>query len=430
MKLKFDADKTLYIALSAIFTVVFIPVLFCIFMFGNTMEYNSVNKLLTIYGNKRLTVFSLLIIFAVFLVLMLFQKMEQNKKSNMITVASLSVAFILLYFVNEEICKCIWFPQGWDVGCVVGTAYSLNSGTPIGMDTYYSIYPNNVPMAFILYRLYSWAAHSATYPYKADFLWLQVICGLISVAGWATCMTVKKITGNLGAVLASFLLFVASIGISPWKTVPYTDMYALLFPVLSLCLYVYYHYAKDTVARMVYFFFAFLAGVLGSLVKPTVMIVPFAIIILEVVHLIFHLKQEWKKASIKLLLIIVTLLLYKGTLSYIYDDTGYTPNEEVSATYHHYMVMGLNKGTTGSYSAEDAGLIGQYPVREERIEVQKAMVVSRMKELGFAGYLKFLLTKTVMTFNDGTFNWGREGVFTIGGYPVLSKGFGTYVMAL
>lgn len=428
MKSGFNISKTLYIGLSSIFMIIFIPVLFCIFMFGNTMDYNTVNKLITVYGNKRLTIFGFLIIFCIFIVLTLFKGVEQSKKASMITIGCLAVAFIMLYFINEEICKCIWFPQGWDVGCVVGSAYSLDAGTPIGTDTYYSIYPNNVPMAFILYRLYSFAANSGIYSLKPEFLWIQVICGMLSIAGMATCLTIKKMTNHLGAVLAGFVLYVACIGISPWKTVPYTDMYALLFPILSVCLYVHYYYAKSNAARMIYFGLSFLAGVMGSLVKPTVLIVAVAIMIVELCHFVFHLRQEWKQALIKLGLIALTFLLYKGALNYIYEDTGYIQNKEISATFHHYMVMGLNQETTGSYSAEDAGLIGQYPNREERIEVQMGMVFSRMKELGPIGYLKFLLTKTVMTFNDGTFNWGREGVYYLEKYPVLSKGAYAYTL--
>ncbi|MBQ8816850.1 MAG: hypothetical protein IJZ84_06195, partial [Lachnospiraceae bacterium] len=112
MKSKFDMSKTLYIGLSCIFMVTFVPVLFCIFMFGNTMDYNTVNKLLTTYGNKRLTMFSFLIIFAIFIVLMLFKKVGQSRKTSVITIGCLSVAFIMLYFINEDICKCIWFTQG------------------------------------------------------------------------------------------------------------------------------------------------------------------------------------------------------------------------------------------------------------------------------------------------------------------------------
>ena len=36
--------------------------------------------------------------------------------------------------------------------------------------------------------------------------------------------------------------------------------------------------------------------------------------------------------------------------------------------------------------------------------------------------MNFLLKKNVMTFNDGTFGWGREGAYTYNVYPVYSDG--------
>ena len=237
MKEKYNVDKLLHIGLSSIFIVVFCPVLFLIFMFGNTLDYNPVNKLLTTYGNKRLLIIGLIVMFAFFCILMLFQKVEKKKRVEHIVTCSLAVAFVLLYFVNEEICKCIWFPQGWDVSCVVGTAYRLHAGVPIGNEVYYSIYENNVPMAFVLYHIYKFAANSPLYPYVADFLWIQMICAMLSAAGWATCMAIKKITKNVGAVVVGFILYTGCIGISPWKTVPYTDMYAIFF----LCLFCRYN---------------------------------------------------------------------------------------------------------------------------------------------------------------------------------------------
>ena len=149
---------------------------------------------------------------------------------------------------------------------------------------------------------------------------------------------------------------------------------------------------------------------------------------MEIIHGIRNWKYEWKVCIVKVFLILSIAFIYKGMQQYIYRDTGYTPNEEVTATYHHYMVMGLNQQTTGSYSSDDAALIGQHPVKAERIEFQTELVKTRIKELGILGYLKFLLTKTVMTFNDGTFNWGREGGYSLNGYPVLSDS--SYVASL
>lgn len=113
-------------------------------------------------------------------------------------------------------------------------------------------------------------------------------------------------------------------------------------------------------------------------------------------------------------------MLYKGVQLVIYDVTSYTPNEEISATYHHYLLMGLNEETTGGYYSGDFAFFGSFDTKEERIPAQTALTIERLKEKGAIGYPCFLLRKMVMTFNDGTFGWGREGNITLNSYPVLS----------
>lgn len=295
MKAKPELSTILYTCISILFLLIFIPVLFCVLFLGNTMDYYENVKLITLFGNKRIAIFSILVIQGFFLLFALLKRRKLTKKLSMFTNLGLGAAFVLLYFANVEVCKCIWFKQGWDVECVVGSAYGLLAGNPIGSEVYYSIYPNNVPMTFILYVIYGLAHRLPFYPYTPDFLWLQVICGLVSVTGFVTCITVKKLTGSLAATITGCLLYVACIGISPWKTVPYTDMFALLFPILCLCLYVYYFYEEVKVKKCIFLFAAYFVGIMGSLVKPTVLVVVIAITVLELVQGIKSLKMEWKE---------------------------------------------------------------------------------------------------------------------------------------
>lgn len=106
---------------------------------------------------------------------------------------------------------------------------------------------------------------------------------------------------------------------------------------------------------------------MGSLVKPTVLIVVIAIIVLELVQGIKSLKMEWKELFIKIAMIAVVALLYKGVQLVIYDVTSYTPNEEIAATYHHYFLMGLNEETTGGCYSGDFAFLGSFDTKEERI---------------------------------------------------------------
>lgn len=105
--------------------------------------------------------------------------------------------------------------------------------------------------------------------------------------------------------------------------------------------------------KWIFLFAAYFVGIMGSLVKPTVLVVVIAITVLELVQGIKSLKMEWKELLIKIAMIAVVALLYKGVQLVIYDVTSYTPNEEISATYHHYLLMGLNEETTGGYYSGD-----------------------------------------------------------------------------
>lgn len=166
--------------------------------------------------------------------------------------------------MNLEVCKCLNLAQGWDVSCVVGTAYQLHHEVLIGNEGYYSLYPNNVPITFVLYKLFNLADDMKDFHYAYDFMWVIVICLMISVTGCFMCVSVKKITQNFATTCIACFLYIACVCITPWKTVPYTDMFAIMFPLLSISLYVFYYYSKNVFGRYTLWFLIFLFGFLGS----------------------------------------------------------------------------------------------------------------------------------------------------------------------
>lgn len=99
---------------------------------------------------------------------------------------------------------------------------------------------------------------------------------------------------------------------------------------------------------------------------------------------------------------------------------GNETNREISLTPLHYLMMGLNENSTGSYSSEDFGFSCSIMTQEERIPAQLERIKERLEEKGLFGYLGFAIKKMVMSFNDGTFGWGREGVYSYP-YPIYSE---------
>lgn len=413
---------SLFKIISLFFLMIFIPTLFCIFMWGNEMDYNPANKVIALYGNKRLMMICLPVLVTFIIFIYLTKKVQISKRVSTILNVCLGIMFMLVFLVNVKICECIHIAQGWDVSCVVGTAYELHKGIPIGDADYYSLCPNNVPITFVLYKLFSLADSIKGFPYVNDFLWVIVICALVSIAGYLTCITVKKISKSFSVTIITFILYVGCVGFTPWKTVPYTDMFSILFPILCINLYVFGYYSERKWKKYVLWFLIFSIGFIGTLIKPTVFIVPIAIALSEVIQGAFHWSEKWKELLIKIALIVVALIMYSGIKSFVYKDVGYEQNKEIQLTAMHYLMMGLNEDSTGSFAAGDVAISGNVPLLEDRTDKQIEVIRERLEEKGFGGYLNFLLRKMVMTFNDGTFGWGREGVYTNNVYPVYSDG--------
>lgn len=410
-----------YHIISAIFLIIFIPILFCIFVWGNKMDYNLVNKLATLCDNKILLLVSIPVLLAFFGFLYVTRKIEMTRKISLIINASLITTFTLVFFVNLEICKCINIAQGWDVGVVVGTAYNLSKDIPIGSENYYSLYPNNVPITFVLYKLFAFAESIENFPYVNDFMWNIVICIMVSVTGYMTCISVKKITQNIALTVITCVLYIACVCFSPWKTVPYTDMFSMMFPMLCICLYIFQYYSKSKWSKYGLWFGIFLFGFVGSLIKPTVFIIPVAIVLCEMVSWITSFKQHWKEIIIKIGLILVSFFLYQGCKNYVYEEVGYEPVKECEFTALHFLMMGLNEESTGSFHSGDVAISGNVPTLKDRTDKQIEVIKERLEEKGFGGYLYFLLRKMVMTFNNGSFGWAREGVYTYDVYPIYTE---------
>ena len=403
-----------------IFMVLFLPVLFCVFFIGNRMDYFEVCKITCVLDNVVIALLAIVLFVVMLAIYYLFRKVTYNKKINWCVNGLLAVFFVGVYFVGVEISKCIAFYSGWDVSCLAGTVYNLSAGTPIGDEVYYSMYPHNVPIVYFMQKAYDWAKNNSAYPYNAEFIWIQMNNAFVSIAGFVSCMTVKRLTKQVIPTLVMLGLYVACVVFSPWKIIPYTDMMAITFPILCICLYLYSVTSSKKVGRYLYFTLACLSATIGALIKASVYIMLVAIALTELVRLLKDIKALWKQFLMKYVVIVVCVLVAGGVKTYTYEKTGFTPNKEISSTLHHYFLMGLNEETTGGYYSGDVAIFGQYATGKERKQAELELAFERIKERGVIGYPYFLLRKLTMVFNDGTFTWGKEGGFYFSDYQHLT----------
>ena len=92
----------------------------------------------------------------------------------------------------------------------------------------------------------------------------------------------------------------------------------------------------------------------------------------------------------------------------------YSFDDEQKIGLWHYLMMGANESTTGTYSAEDNAFSKSFLTAAERAAANRAEFFARVKDMGFFGYLGFLGRKLLCTFGDGAFGWAYECEFVTG----------------
>lgn len=395
--------------LRALLLIVFLPVLFCVVIIGNNMDYNEGLKITTRLPNQVLLLIALVgMAFCIFL----FWKLKDvvfSFLTNWVANGILALLFFALYYVNVWIAKEIGFYPPWDIMVTRSVAHEIAYERPLGYFFYLSTYSNNIPISYILGRLYRKAMEMHAYPYAYDFIWIQVNCALISIAGVFCCLLVKKLTKKLMPVIAVFFLYLVLVGISPWKIVPYTDTYGLIFPIICIYFYVCYREAEHIWSKYLCILLSIVAGMLGGFIKPNLYIIVIAILGNEFVCFLTNHKKEWQFVLTELLLVVVLAGGSKAYRSHIVDEIGFDFNEEIEADWQCYFYMGLNEESTGSYNGDVGAIIGEFQTsKSDRNRAALERAVERIKDRGLGGSIYFYLRKMVMTFNDGLFGWKTE----------------------
>ena len=393
-----------------ILAVVFVPVLLGVYFVGNNAPYVDYLKIHNVIPNWGMFLMIIPLMAVALLMLKKAEKKPLSRKASFAVSAVITLLFVGLYYLNMWIAKEIAFHLPWDVSVVTSYAWKYSTGAPMGGEPYFSMYSNNLPITYILGRIYVFAVeHGATYPYPTDFMWIQVNCVLFSVAGVFTCLSIKKLTDNVMAEILTFFIYLALVGISPWKLEPYTDAYGLVFPIASLYFYLSYQKATGKWVKCICLILSMVIAAFGGFIKPNLYIILIAVVAVELIRFLGDIKGRWLYALILVFMIPLLIFGIKTGKNAVIRELGTEFNQEIEYDWHHFFYMGQNPKTTGSYSAEDGEILGQHQTsKAERIAAEKEKILERLQEKGVWGNLKFWWTKLVMTFNDGTFGWAVE----------------------
>lgn len=203
----------------------------------------------------------------------------------------------------------------------------------------------------------------------------------------------SPVVSVMGFLLTAFL-----VCMHPGATVPYTDVYSVVFPILAA--WMFNRIRSHKIFGFGEFFGIMVVVAIGILIKPTNIFMAVSICMLELAGWICK-RISWEEMSKCMLAVLLAMVVYLCFKSAILDQFDYHYNERYEKTWTHYAMMGLNVESNGKYNVADDDYTNSYVTKETKEAANIAMIGKRLKELGPVGYMKLVASKTRESYGDG-----------------------------
>ena len=222
-----------------------------------------------------------------------------------------------------------YFITGWDVNVILSNTFCIALGEDYETTYihYFSLYPNNLFLLYLFSRIgILWAKLELSVYWLFEMI-LFVQCVLSFCTGILVFFIARKLLLNDHQAFFCFLLYIFLVGLSPWVSIPYSDSMALFFPSAILFLYLWHPY-KKLFSSIRWFSIGFLAFA-GYRIKPTVIIVLIAIVIIYTLHTLLYLQKEvLSKYILSTVMILSGMLMAFLLIQYAVDSISMPVNPE------------------------------------------------------------------------------------------------------
>ncbi len=325
----------------------------------------------------------------------------------------LAVGFVCLYMVQASFVQLFIGENGWDVmSCAwVGESIYYDAAEY----AYLTQYPNNLLLILI-------NALCSDAPYYFGLNGVQHFLAFVNIfvvdLAFVFASLIAKRLLKPGGVRVFAMIALPLFLFSPWLTVPYSDTLSMLFPMLTLWLYLKWREKETIKGKLLCALFMGFAGGVGFMLKPTALIMLVAAFLIMLVST----SKDWRNMLVYVLCIALAagmmLGVSKATYAVFYevaDEDEISPEmfEKRAIPWTHFLMMGLtvDGNRYGAYYAEDAAATHAIDGKANKMEYNLKVVGERLEEKGFLGYLEFLCRKSSYVFNDGALAFVGEGTF-------------------
>lgn len=338
------------------------------------------------------------------------------------------IGTIILIVLQLFIIAGARFIAGWDVWFIT----NIGDTTQI---EYFSRYPNQL----FLYGVFTGIAHFLQVLGISNY-YLGLIClSSLSVAACVpmTAYIAKRMAGH-AVGYGAFVLSAVMCGLSPWIMVPYSDTFGMFFTVFILWCYVcldkqvqnqdeqtsalagVHVDARIDARTCCRWFLMGFAVVIGYAIKPTVIFVFVAIVVIELIQWLASLAScssqasqgscDLRKTATAIIACVLGIVLAFALTSFVKNST-YDVDENAAFSATHFLMMGANPVSGGVWSVSDVEFSDAANTPEERSRANLAEFKNRVMAMDLPQANMFLLKKLLTNFADGTFAWEIEGDF-------------------
>jgi len=311
-----------------------------------------------------------------------------------------------LLVLELVLCFHAYFITGWDVRGIVDTAYAIAGGEADMHHGYLSQYPNNISLVMLFAAIIRIVRMLLGNPGMDRCIYVLIAfqCVINTFTGMLMKFAAERLTNSSRLSWAIAVVYIAYIGLSPWLMIPYSDSVALIFPTAILALYLLR--SSKRFGKWVWPGIGLLTG-LGYMIKPQVLIVAIAIGMVEAARQTLARRPLVCLRRIGSMALVIVLLAIPG-MKLLIKASPIEMRPGRSMNMLHYVMMGLNSETNGSYLYDDVVLTYH---AEDKQSAQLPVITERLSAMGVSGLAEHLKKKMLTNYADGSFAWSCEGEF-------------------
>ena len=311
----------------------------------------------------------------------------------------LGIATVLLLIMQMILVYTTYFSVGNDAGIVAQGARYFVEGIS---DEFYNLrYFQYAPNNMYIYAIYIVVFKIEKLLNINGELLLAAISALLSnVSVILSSLCVWEITRKRCYVYFSYVLGATCFALQAWVIVPYTDSLSIIFPVLTLYIYLKMRNWKGNV--ILKWLIISIVPMLSYSLKPLNLIILIGICIASFLHEKYGFRRFIMSITGVIIAFLIGFLVHfciEKALNIVPDD-----NKKLDITW--YLLLGSNYNSYGQFNLADYNLIFSYDDVEERDAKVLECVGERISDMGVSGLFMHWVNESHVFFNDPTFGWG------------------------